>query len=143
MWRATFRLPTASVIRCSQSSQNEVILVLGEHVPPSVFHRSDVAVRGVVGDGVFREHGRECHTSFVVRLIVWLLMPPVAAVWGSTSPAPLGAVRAVIARRSRRLGPAVDAGAGLRRRHVRIVRADGTSVPFNKIRPSYNAATPM
>jgi len=31
----------------------------------------------------------------------------------------------------------------MRRRHVRIVQADGTSVPFNKIRPSYNAATPM
>ncbi|MDR9392839.1 FMN-binding glutamate synthase family protein [Roseovarius sp. SYSU LYC5161] len=29
----------------------------------------------------------------------------------------------------------------MRRRHVRIVQADGTSVPFNKIRPSYNAPT--
>ncbi|MEO1140182.1 MAG: FMN-binding glutamate synthase family protein [Pseudomonadota bacterium] len=28
----------------------------------------------------------------------------------------------------------------MRRRHVRIVQADGTSIPFNKIRPSYNAA---
>ncbi|WP_294606314.1 FMN-binding glutamate synthase family protein [Roseovarius sp.] len=27
----------------------------------------------------------------------------------------------------------------MRRRHVRLVQADGTSVPFNKIRPSYNA----
>jgi len=31
----------------------------------------------------------------------------------------------------------------MRRRHVRIVQADGTSIPFNKIRPSYNATTPM
>ena len=31
----------------------------------------------------------------------------------------------------------------MRRRHVRIVQADGTSVPFNKIRPSYNAPTEM
>jgi glutamate synthase domain-containing protein 2 len=29
----------------------------------------------------------------------------------------------------------------MRRRHVRIVQADGTSIPFNKIRPSYNAPT--
>ena len=29
----------------------------------------------------------------------------------------------------------------MRRRHVRIVQADGTSIPFNKIRPSYNATT--
>lgn len=29
----------------------------------------------------------------------------------------------------------------MRRRHVRIVQADGTSMPFNKIRPSYNAPT--
>ncbi|MCR9112488.1 MAG: FMN-binding glutamate synthase family protein [Rhodobacteraceae bacterium] len=29
----------------------------------------------------------------------------------------------------------------MRRRHVRIVQADGTSIPFNKIRPSYNSAT--
>jgi glutamate synthase domain-containing protein 2 len=25
----------------------------------------------------------------------------------------------------------------MRRRHVRMVQADGTSIPFNKIRPSY------
>lgn len=31
----------------------------------------------------------------------------------------------------------------MRRRHVRIVQADGTSIPFNKIRPSYNAPTPF
>ena len=31
----------------------------------------------------------------------------------------------------------------MRRRHVRIVQADGTSIPFNKIRPSYNAPTEM
>ncbi|MBU3261484.1 FMN-binding glutamate synthase family protein [Roseovarius sp. PS-C2] len=31
----------------------------------------------------------------------------------------------------------------MRRRHVRIVQADGSSVPFNKTRPSYNAGTPM
>ena len=30
----------------------------------------------------------------------------------------------------------------MRRRHVRIVQGDGTSVPMNKIRPSYNPATP-
>src|SRR6056297_3631098 len=30
----------------------------------------------------------------------------------------------------------------MRRRHVRIVQADGTSIPFNKIRPSYNPPTP-
>ena len=29
----------------------------------------------------------------------------------------------------------------MRRRHVRIVQADGSSIPFNKIRPSYNPAT--
>ena len=29
----------------------------------------------------------------------------------------------------------------MRRRHVRIVQADGTSIPFNKIRPSYKAPT--
>lgn len=29
----------------------------------------------------------------------------------------------------------------MRRRHVRIVQADGTSIPFNEIRPSYDAAT--
>ena len=29
----------------------------------------------------------------------------------------------------------------MRRRHVRLVQADGTSIPFNKIRPSYNAAS--
>ncbi|WP_306152454.1 FMN-binding glutamate synthase family protein [Roseovarius sp. MMSF_3281] len=29
----------------------------------------------------------------------------------------------------------------MRRRHVRIVQADGTSIPFNKIRPSYNVPT--
>jgi glutamate synthase domain-containing protein 2 len=28
----------------------------------------------------------------------------------------------------------------MRRRHVRIVQADGTSIPFNKIRPSFDAA---
>lgn len=28
----------------------------------------------------------------------------------------------------------------MRRRHVRIVQADGSSIPFNKIRPSYNPA---
>ena len=27
----------------------------------------------------------------------------------------------------------------MRRRHVRIVQADGTSLPLNKIRPSFNA----
>ena len=31
----------------------------------------------------------------------------------------------------------------MRRRHVRIVQPDGTSVPFNQIRPSYNAPTPL
>lgn len=31
----------------------------------------------------------------------------------------------------------------MRRRHVRIVQADGSSVPFNKIRPSYNADAPL
>ena len=30
----------------------------------------------------------------------------------------------------------------MRRRHVRIVQADGSSVPFNKIRPSYRPAPP-
>ena len=29
----------------------------------------------------------------------------------------------------------------MRRRHVRIVQADGTSIPLNQIRPSYNAGT--
>ncbi|MGR3377763.1 FMN-binding glutamate synthase family protein [Salipiger abyssi] len=29
----------------------------------------------------------------------------------------------------------------MRRRHVRIVQADGSSIPFNKIRPSYSADT--
>ncbi|MBN8187816.1 FMN-binding glutamate synthase family protein [uncultured Salipiger sp.] len=29
----------------------------------------------------------------------------------------------------------------MRRRHVRIVQADGSSIPFNKIRPSYNPDT--
>ena len=29
----------------------------------------------------------------------------------------------------------------MRRRHVRIVQADGSSIPFNKIRPSYQAET--
>lgn len=29
----------------------------------------------------------------------------------------------------------------MRRRHVRIVQADGRSVPFNQIRPSYNSST--
>ena len=31
----------------------------------------------------------------------------------------------------------------MRRRHVRIVQADGSSVPFNKIRPSYNVDAPL
>ncbi|SLN26252.1 Glutamate synthase [NADPH] large chain [Roseovarius litorisediminis] len=31
----------------------------------------------------------------------------------------------------------------MRRRHVRMVQADGTSIPFNKIRPSYNLGTPL
>ncbi|NHQ74082.1 FMN-binding glutamate synthase family protein [Roseovarius gahaiensis] len=31
----------------------------------------------------------------------------------------------------------------MRRRHVRIVQADGSSVPFNKMRPSYNADAPL
>jgi glutamate synthase domain-containing protein 2 len=31
----------------------------------------------------------------------------------------------------------------MRRRHVRIVLADGSSIPFNKIRPSYNAPPKM
>jgi hypothetical protein len=31
----------------------------------------------------------------------------------------------------------------MRRRHVRLVQANGESIPMNKIRPSYNAATPL
>ena len=31
----------------------------------------------------------------------------------------------------------------MRRRHVRLVQANGESIPMNKIRPSYNPATPM
>jgi glutamate synthase domain-containing protein 2 len=31
----------------------------------------------------------------------------------------------------------------MRRRHVRLVQADGTSIAFNKIRPSYNPDTPL
>src|SRR6056297_607932 len=31
----------------------------------------------------------------------------------------------------------------MRRRHVRIVQADGTSIPLNKIRPSYTPPTPF
>ncbi len=31
----------------------------------------------------------------------------------------------------------------MRRRHVRVVQANGESIPLNKTRPSYNAATPM
>ena len=30
----------------------------------------------------------------------------------------------------------------MRRRHVRLVQANGESIPMNKIRPSYNPATP-
>ena len=31
----------------------------------------------------------------------------------------------------------------MRRRHVRLVQANGESIPMNKIRPSYNAPTPL
>jgi glutamate synthase domain-containing protein 2 len=31
----------------------------------------------------------------------------------------------------------------MRRRHVRLVQANGESIPMNKIRPSYNPATPL